>query len=71
VSHIIATKPFISLQHIYKSYIQPNQQQISILENVDLKLWEGEIVALLGPSGSGKSTLMRIVAGLVAIAIAP
>ncbi|MGA8532871.1 MAG: sulfate ABC transporter ATP-binding protein [Candidatus Tumulicola sp.] len=34
------------------------------LDNIDLEIPAGKLVALLGPSGSGKTTLLRIIAGL-------
>ncbi len=61
-----ATKQcLITLESVGKSYQQPNGQQISIIEKINLELFSGEIIALLGPSGSGKSTLMRMIAGLI------
>jgi putative ABC transport system ATP-binding protein len=38
--------------------------EVRALNRVDLELFEGELVVLLGPSGSGKSTLLNILGGL-------
>ncbi len=38
-----------------------------VLSGVDLRVWEGEIVAVVGVSGIGKSTLLKIIAGLLPI----
>lgn len=49
--------------NLTKTY-QMGEVQVAALQGVDLDLFEGEFVVLLGPSGSGKSTLLNILGGL-------
>jgi len=47
-----------------KKVYDMGEVQVHALRGVDLDLFEGELVVLLGPSGSGKSTLLNILGGL-------
>ena len=51
---------------VHKHFTTPDGGPLPVLEDINLSLREGEIVALLGKSGSGKSTLLRCIAGLIA-----
>lgn len=52
----------LELVSISQSFTR-NENKQKILENINLTLKAGEIVAIVGKSGSGKSTLLRIIAG--------
>jgi ABC-type lipoprotein export system ATPase subunit len=45
-------------------YTHPGEAR-SLLANLDLRLDEGEMIALSGPSGAGKTTLLNLIAGLL------
>jgi len=57
--------PIIEVVNVQKSFRKGDRQELQVLKNVNFRMYEGEIIAILGKSGSGKSTLLRILAGLI------
>ena len=60
----IERRPIIDMKGIRKSYYVGKPNELEILHGIDLKVYEGEFVAIVGESGSGKSTLMNIIGAL-------
>lgn len=55
--------PTLTVRGLTKIY-RTGEVEVHALRGVDLDLYEGELVVMLGPSGSGKSTLLNIIGGL-------
>ena len=57
-------KTVIDLKGIIKRFYIGQPNELQILNGIDIKVNEGEFVAIVGESGSGKSTLMNIIGAL-------
>ncbi|WP_373599306.1 ABC transporter ATP-binding protein [Paraclostridium bifermentans] len=49
-----------NVEKVYKS----GEVETKALENINLEIYDGEFIVILGPSGSGKSTLLNVISGL-------
>ncbi len=54
----------IDLKGIVKKFYIGTPNELTVLKGIDLEVYEGEFVAIVGASGSGKSTLMNIIGSL-------
>jgi len=54
-------KAIVKISNLSKTYNTGDQA----LKNIDLEIYEGEILALLGPNGAGKTTLISTICGIV------
>ena len=59
----MSEKTYIQLDGVTKKYSRGGEELV-VLDALDLKVPEGDYVALMGPSGSGKTTILNLVGGL-------
>jgi ABC-2 type transport system ATP-binding protein len=57
----VADQPIVSISNLDKTYAGGFQA----LKNINLDIYQGEIIALLGPNGAGKTTLISAICGIV------
>ena len=64
---IISEKPVLVLKNIYAGYGKTRNgfPKVSVLENINIKVYKGQTVGVIGESGSGKSTMARVMSGLL------
>jgi putative ABC transport system ATP-binding protein len=58
-----AAPAMVDVKDVRKVY-RRDSQEITVLDGMNLRVPEGEFVALMGPSGSGKTTLLNLIAGI-------
>ncbi|MDZ7332613.1 MAG: energy-coupling factor ABC transporter ATP-binding protein [candidate division KSB1 bacterium] len=55
----------ISFDHVWFHYNSLLSNQIDVLKDINLNIFDGEFIAIVGPSGSGKTTLLQHFTGLL------
>ncbi|NBX17731.1 MAG: ATP-binding cassette domain-containing protein [Proteobacteria bacterium] len=58
-------KNVVSVRALCRDFVRPNGNVVTVLEGINLDIYDNEFLAVLGTSGSGKSTLLRCMAGLL------
>jgi putative ABC transport system ATP-binding protein len=54
-------QPIIKLREVYKTFSFAGGSETPVLRGVNLNIWKGDFVAIIGASGSGKSTLLNTI----------
>jgi NitT/TauT family transport system ATP-binding protein len=58
--------PKLEVENVSKVYAGKGKQLLTVLQDINIKIFPREFICLVGTSGCGKSTLLNIIAGLLA-----
>lgn len=56
-------KSIIQIEHVSMAY-EIEKEKLTVLNDVNFDIYEGDFVSIVGGSGCGKSTLLRLIAGI-------
>ncbi len=54
-----------NLSEVLRGLVRPTYREVQALQNIDLRITRGEIVAYAGPNGAGKSTTVKLLSGML------
>src|SRR5262245_33160904 len=61
-------QPKLNARHVFLEYYnERTKQMLDVLRDINLQVFEGELVAIVGPSGCGKTTFLNAVDGLIGV----
>ncbi|TYC48154.1 ATP-binding cassette domain-containing protein [Weissella muntiaci] len=64
---MIKNNPVLELKGLQKIFFPGTVNQRHILKNIDLKVYPGEFISIIGNNGAGKSTLINAIAGALKV----
>ncbi len=59
------TQPALTIEGVSHAFARRQAEPLQVLQDIDVTVMPGQVVALVGPSGCGKSTLFKILSGLI------
>ncbi len=54
----------IEIKNVNRTYVDDKDNTVEALKDINLAIWRGEFISIIGSSGCGKTTLLRLIAGL-------
>ena len=61
----MSVAPIVDIEELTKRFLGPNGKPFPAVDRLSMKVYPGQLTALVGPDGAGKTTLIRMMVGLL------